>query len=53
MCSSDLLIVGLILSLVRAKTGSLKPSFLVHLGYNSTLFILLFLTTNRFQTLSP
>ena len=48
-----MLIVGLILSLVRAKTGSLKPSCLVHLGYNSTLFILLFLTTNRFQTLSP
>lgn len=48
-----MLAVGLILSLVRARTGSLKPSFLVHLGYNSSLFILLFVTTNRFQTLSP
>lgn len=50
---SAMLVVGLILSLVRARTGSLKSSFLVHLGYNSTLFILLFISTNRFQTLSP
>ena len=42
--------VGLTLSTVRAMTGSLKPSFLMHLGYNSALFILLFISTNRFQT---
>ncbi len=46
-----LLLVGLILSFVRVQTGSLIPSFLVHLGYNSTLFLLLFVATNRFQTL--
>lgn len=50
--SSALLSVGLIFSLVRARTGSLKPSFLMHLGYNSTLFVLLFISTNRFQTLA-
>jgi membrane protease YdiL (CAAX protease family) len=48
-----ILVVGLTLSAVRAITGSVKPSFLMHLGYNSTLFILLFVSTNRFQTLSP
>ena len=48
-----MMVVGIILSMIRARTGSLKPSFLVHLGYNSTLFILLFVTTNRFQTLTP
>lgn len=47
-----MLAVGLILSTVRALTGSLMPSFLMHLGYNSSLFILLFISTNRFQTLS-
>jgi len=47
-----ILAVGLTLSTVRAMTGSLKPSFLIHLGYNSTLFILLFISTNRFQTLA-
>ncbi|MSO19281.1 MAG: CPBP family intramembrane metalloprotease [Acidobacteria bacterium] len=46
-----LLLVGLILSFVRVHTGSLVPSFLMHLGYNSTLFLLLFVATNRFQTL--
>ena len=47
-----ILAVGMTLSTVRAMTGSLKPSFLMHLGYNSTLFILLFISTNRFQTLA-
>lgn len=46
-----LLLVGLALSLARARTGSLIPSYLIHLGYNSSLFVLLFISTNRFQTL--
>lgn len=48
-----MIVVGVVLSFVRARTGSLKASFLMHLGYNSTLFFLLFITTNRFQTLTP
>jgi membrane protease YdiL (CAAX protease family) len=34
-----LLIVGLLLTIIRARTGSLAASFLFHVAYNSTLFI--------------
>jgi len=33
-------LVGLVLTLVRAKTGSVGSSFVVHVSYNSTLVIL-------------
>jgi membrane protease YdiL (CAAX protease family) len=33
-------IVGIVLTVVRAKTGSVAASFLVHVAYNSTLVIL-------------
>lgn len=44
-------LVGVTLSYVRGKTGSLVPSYLMHLSYNSTLFVSLYLTTNRFHSL--
>lgn len=46
-----ILIVGLTFSIVRGVTGSLTPSFLLHLAYNGTLMLLLFLQTQHFQRL--
>jgi len=44
-----ILIVGLTFSIVRGMTGSLTPSFLLHLAYNGTLMLLLFLQTQHFH----
>jgi membrane protease YdiL (CAAX protease family) len=38
-----ILLVGLTLSTVRAVTGSIKPGFIIHLAYNSTICLLVFL----------
>ncbi len=35
-----ILIVGFVLTIVRAKTGSVGASLVVHLSYNSTLVLL-------------
>ena len=35
-----IMLVGLVLSLVRALTGALLPAFLLHLAYNTTLCLL-------------
>ncbi|PYV90700.1 MAG: hypothetical protein DMG05_09450, partial [Acidobacteria bacterium] len=35
-----ILLVGITLSTVRAKTDSLIPSFVIHLSYNSTICLL-------------
>ena len=40
MAVSLILLVGLVLSLVRALTGALLPAFLLHLAYNTTLCLL-------------
>lgn len=40
--------VGLTLTLVREKTDSVSAPFLIHLGYNATLFALLALGTKGF-----
>jgi membrane protease YdiL (CAAX protease family) len=42
-------LVGAALSYARAKTGSLVPPYLLHVGYNTTLFTFLYLTTDRFR----
>jgi membrane protease YdiL (CAAX protease family) len=44
-----ILVVGLTFSLVRGLTGSLTPSFVLHLAYNGTLMFLLFLQTQHFH----
>ena len=44
-----LFMVGLVLTLTRAVTKSVASSFLIHLGYNSTLFGLLYLATDHFR----
>ena len=38
-------------TITRARTGSVAASFLVHVGYNLMLFVLLFFTTDRFRHL--
>jgi membrane protease YdiL (CAAX protease family) len=44
-------VIGLVLTITRARTGSVAASFLVHVGYNLMLFVLLFVTTDRFRHL--
>jgi membrane protease YdiL (CAAX protease family) len=43
--------VGLVLTIVRAWTGSVATGFLIHCGYNLTLFALLFFSTDHFRHL--
>lgn len=43
--------VGLVITLARAITGSLATSVLIHVGYNTALFLLLYIGTNRFRNL--
>ena len=43
--------VGLTLSYFRGKTGSLVPSFLMHLAYNTALFVSLYFSTDGFRAL--
>ncbi|MCL5671630.1 MAG: CPBP family intramembrane metalloprotease, partial [Acidobacteria bacterium] len=44
-----ILVVGVTFSLVRGMTGSLTPSFFLHLAYNGTLMFLLFVQTQYFH----
>jgi membrane protease YdiL (CAAX protease family) len=46
-----LFMVGLILTLARVLTRSVTPGFLIHVGYNLTLFGLLYLGTDHFRHL--
>ena len=45
-------LVGVAFSYARGRSGSLVPSFLMHLSYNSTLFAALYLATNGFRKFS-
>jgi membrane protease YdiL (CAAX protease family) len=44
-------VVGLVLTLVREHTDSVAASFLVHCGYNTTLFALLWFGSDHFRHL--
>jgi uncharacterized protein len=44
-------IVGLTLTYTRARTRSVASSFLLHAGYNSTLFALMWFATDHFRHL--
>jgi membrane protease YdiL (CAAX protease family) len=44
-------LVGIVLTTVRAITKSVAASFLVHVGYNGTLSVLLFVATGGFRHL--
>ena len=45
-----LLYVGIVFGVLRARTGSLVPSTLVHCAYNATLFAALILGGDQFQS---
>jgi len=45
---SLLILVGIIFTLVRARTGSVFASFLMHLGYNSLIAVVAVLSTHGF-----
>lgn len=44
-----LFIVGMIFTLARVVTGNVAPGFLMHVGYNFTLFGLLYIATDHFR----
>ncbi|MFB3917864.1 MAG: lysostaphin resistance A-like protein [Terriglobales bacterium] len=44
-----LFIVGLVLTIVRARTDSVAPGFLIHVSYNFSLFLLLWSSTGHFR----
>ncbi len=44
-------IVGMVLTMVRAQSGSVARSFLIHVGYNMSLFTLLYFGTDHFRHL--
>lgn len=46
-----LLIVGLVLTITRERTGSVVHCFLIHVGYNLTLFVMLFISSDHFRHL--
>lgn len=46
-----LFVVGVVLTAVRARIQSVAGSWLVHVGYNITLFLLLFLASDHFRHL--
>jgi uncharacterized protein len=46
-----LILVGIFLTWVRARTGTVLASYLVHLGYNSLLFLGFFAATSGLQNL--
>lgn len=48
---SWLFIVGLVLTIVRAKTKSVASCVLVHIAYNTTLFTFVFVGTHGFRQL--
>lgn len=45
---SMLTLVGIVFTLVRARTGTVFASFLMHLGYNSLISIIAIVTTHGF-----
>jgi membrane protease YdiL (CAAX protease family) len=46
-------LVGIILTAVRARTGSLMASWVFHCVYNGTLFFMLYATTRGFHDFRP
>jgi hypothetical protein len=48
-----LIFVGIIFTFVRARTGSVFASFLLHLGYNSMIALVTVLGTRGFTKMPP
>jgi membrane protease YdiL (CAAX protease family) len=47
-----ILVVGIVLSLARGLTGSLAPSIILHIGYNSFIMLGVFSSTEHFHKVS-
>ena len=45
-------LVGLVFSLARGRSGSLAPSVFLHVGYNASMMIALFISTENFRNLT-
>lgn len=45
-------LVGLVFSLARGRSGSLAPSVFLHVGYNATMMVALFVSTEHFRNLN-
>jgi hypothetical protein len=45
-------LVGLVFSLARGRSGSLAPSVFLHVGYNASMMIALFISTQHFRNLN-
>ena len=45
-------VVGLVFSLARGMSGSLAPSVFLHMGYNGSMMIALFVSTAHFRNLN-
>jgi membrane protease YdiL (CAAX protease family) len=48
-----LIVVGIVFTFVRARTGSVFASFLLHLGYNSMIAVFTVLGTEGFSKIPP
>jgi uncharacterized protein len=48
---TTLIFVGIVFTAVRARTGSVFASYLMHLGYNSMISVFAILGTHGFSTL--
>jgi membrane protease YdiL (CAAX protease family) len=46
-----ILLVGVVFSLARGVTGSLAPSVILHVGYNASMMLGLFFSTQHFRVL--
>jgi membrane protease YdiL (CAAX protease family) len=46
---TSIFIVGMVFSYCRGKTGSLVASFLMHIAYNTSLFVSLYFSTDHFR----
>ena len=46
-----LMVVGIVLTYVRARTGTVVASYLLHLGYNTLLFVAFYFATSGFRNL--
>jgi membrane protease YdiL (CAAX protease family) len=44
-------VVGVVLTVIRARSGSVAASFMVHAAYNSALFIAIYFSTGHFRHL--
>ncbi len=47
-----ILVVGMVFSLARGTTGSIAPSIMLHIGYNSLIMTGLFFSSQHFRTAS-